>query len=186
MIFKRDSQREFNSILIMESEKSMSLKFQSDKIDAGATQGKTSGIKNKLHEFIFKETEANFTVIKNEDSSLSFESSEIGNLGIRKRELYNLPNNPFDLENPAHHTNAKVHRILLNMSVKTHTFDDGVEERLLAKKVYKGNRYEVIYLSRKAYEKKVAEYQQAKDKDAVKMCLSKWESIKKLEDAYKV
>ena len=165
----------------------MSLKFSGSKIDAGATEGKTSGIKNKLHEFIFKEIEDNFTIVKNEeDNSLSFAKSTIGNLGIRKRELYDLPNNPFDLENPQHHTNAKVHRILLNMSIKTHTFADGVEERLLAKKVHKGNRYEVIYLSRKAYEKMIAKYTTAKDKDAIKLCSSKWDSLSKLEDAYKL
>lgn len=151
------------------------IKLINGKFQAGGSTSGATGLAKELVKLVTKNTRENFTVVE-VDGQLQFQNSTIPNLGDWKRTLYNLPNNPYNLHNPANHTNSFIHQYLRRLSTKPIKVDNE-SVKLNAKRVERL----VVYWNPQEARKAIAE---ESNKEARKLLQSKFDSINKLEDAY--
>ena len=151
------------------------IKLVDGKFLAGTSTSGATGLAKKLVELVTENTRENFTMIE-QDGKLEFKKSSIPNLGDWKRTLYNLPNNPFSLHNPASHTNSFIHQYLRRLSTKQVKVDNN-QVKINAKRVERL----VIYWNPQEARQAISE---ESNKEAKKLLQHKFDSINKLEDAY--
>jgi len=155
-------------------ESMVKLVLKNGSFEAGINQTQEGGMVRALLEGINQVTVQNFTVKKNEDGELVFVADSVPNCGDWKRTLFALPNNTFNLIDPASgHTNSRVHQTLRTMSIDTKSRTKLVSAKRVDRKVIYWNPVEARKL-----------ITASKNKEAKQLLEAKYQAFQQLEDAY--